>query len=252
MNRTLYQFPLSHYCEKARWLLDFKDLDYKVTNLFPGAHRVLTVWKANSTTVPTLNDGQEWIGDSTEMAFYLDAKYVLRPLLPSDPEQRRQAIILEEKADKAGIHVRRWAYSQLLATPQVTDLLFDDYPLIKPFKKPLAPFIRRGIAQMYQVNPEKGAQSFAKMMMMAEEFETVLLKNGGRYLVGHHLGLADIAVASLYAPLMTIPETPWASLHASTEAVQQLQHELSARPLGQWLLRLYREERHARGNWRGQ
>ena len=73
MNRVLYQFPLSHYCEKARWLLDFKDLEYSVKNLFPATHRLLTLWKANSTTVPLVKDGKEWIGDSTELAFYLDA-----------------------------------------------------------------------------------------------------------------------------------------------------------------------------------
>ncbi len=31
--RVLYQFPLSHYCEKARWLLDHKELDYVAHNL---------------------------------------------------------------------------------------------------------------------------------------------------------------------------------------------------------------------------
>ena len=92
MKRTLYQFPLSHYCEKARWMLDFKDLDYSVKNLFPAAHRLMTKLRANSNTVPMLNDGQEWIGDSTEIAFYLDAKYLLRPLVPSAPVLRSQVV----------------------------------------------------------------------------------------------------------------------------------------------------------------
>jgi hypothetical protein len=47
-----------------------------------------------------LNDGQEWIGDSTEIAFYLDAKYTLRPLLPSDPMLRSKAIMIENKRIK--------------------------------------------------------------------------------------------------------------------------------------------------------
>ena len=37
--RILYQFPLSHFCEKARWMLDYKELEYVAQNLMPGAHR---------------------------------------------------------------------------------------------------------------------------------------------------------------------------------------------------------------------
>ncbi|TDH76046.1 glutathione S-transferase N-terminal domain-containing protein, partial [Acinetobacter baumannii] len=36
--RVLYQFPLSHYFEKARCLLDHKELDYVEHNLIPGFH----------------------------------------------------------------------------------------------------------------------------------------------------------------------------------------------------------------------
>ena len=129
MKRTLYQFPLSHYCEKARWMLDFKDLDYSVKNLFPAAHRLMTKLRANSNTVPMLNDGQEWIGDSTEIAFYLDAKYLLRPLVPSDPVLRSQVVRIENIADKAGVHVRRWIYGEILDNPEVMDVMLDDYAM---------------------------------------------------------------------------------------------------------------------------
>ncbi|HKX12345.1 MAG TPA: glutathione S-transferase N-terminal domain-containing protein, partial [bacterium] len=41
MNREetiLYQFPISHYCEKARWALAFKEIPYRIVNLAPGLH----------------------------------------------------------------------------------------------------------------------------------------------------------------------------------------------------------------------
>ena len=38
MSRTLYQFPISHYCEKVRWAMDYKKLEYKAKNLLPGLH----------------------------------------------------------------------------------------------------------------------------------------------------------------------------------------------------------------------
>ena len=75
MNRVLYQFPLSHYCEKARWLLDFKDLEYSVKNLFPATHRLLTLWKANSTTVPLVKDGKENQISAKHSVRQIDKKY---------------------------------------------------------------------------------------------------------------------------------------------------------------------------------
>ncbi len=63
--RTLYQFPLSHYCEKARWMLDFKELEYNAVNLMPGVHRILTRCKTSKNTMPMLRDGDIWISHST-------------------------------------------------------------------------------------------------------------------------------------------------------------------------------------------
>jgi glutathione S-transferase len=163
MKRILYQFPLSHYCEKARWLLDFKDLEYSVKNLFPATHRLFTWSKSQTGTVPLVKDGKEWIGDSTELAFYLDAKYTLRPLLPSDPVLRSRAIIIEELADKAGIHVRRWAYSQLLAGEEVISVLVDDYPYVKPFKKYIAPLFVRALLGVTMLTRKKGRSLCLKL-----------------------------------------------------------------------------------------
>ncbi len=251
MKRVLYQFPLSHYCEKARWLLDFKQLDYEVKNLVPATHRIFTLLKAQTTTVPLVRDGQEWIGDSTDLAFYLDAKYTLRPLLPSDPVLRSKAVMIEEKADKAGIHVRRYAYSQLLQTEEVIDLLLGDSSLLKLFKKPLAGQVRQGITKLYKINAETGESSRLKMQQAIEDFEKILHQNGGRYLVGDCLGLADITVASMFAPLLAIKDTPWQTLQPSNQSLQQVYDNLSQRPLGHWIIRLYQEQRQARGNWRG-
>ena len=251
MKRTLYQFPLSHYCEKARWLLDFKDLDYTVKNLFPGAHRPLSLWRANSNTLPLLRDGKEWIGDSSEIAFYLDAKYVLRPLLSSKPNERSRAMTIEELAGQAGVHVRRWAYSEILDEPAVMDIMLDDYPYAKPFKKQLSPFIRKGVTRLYKVYPEKSAESFDKMMQAINQLEQMLQQNGGHYFVGENLGLADIAVASMFAPLLALPDTPWETLKPTNARMQGIYDELLARPFGQWIARVYREERNAKGNWHG-
>jgi len=53
---TLYQFPISHYCEKARWALDYKKLDYRKVNLLPGPHMKKTKKLSGKTQVPVLEE----------------------------------------------------------------------------------------------------------------------------------------------------------------------------------------------------
>ena len=50
--RTLYQFPLSHFCEKARWLLDHKELDFVAQNVVPGVHRAFAQLKTGQNKLP--------------------------------------------------------------------------------------------------------------------------------------------------------------------------------------------------------
>jgi len=53
--RILYQFPLSHFCEKARWLLDHKELDFVAQNVVPGVHRAFAQLKTGQNKLPILS-----------------------------------------------------------------------------------------------------------------------------------------------------------------------------------------------------
>ena len=53
MSIVLYQFPISHYCEKVRWALAYKSISYQKINLLPVANL-----KAQFRDPPSLsNDG---------------------------------------------------------------------------------------------------------------------------------------------------------------------------------------------------
>ena len=101
--RVLYQFPLSHYCEKARWLLDHKELDYVAHNLIPGFHRAFTYFKSGQYLLPMLKDGKRWIADSTQIALYLDATYPEHTLLRRDEQLRDQAHAIKGIAANLGL-----------------------------------------------------------------------------------------------------------------------------------------------------
>ncbi|AXI02337.1 glutathione S-transferase family protein [Aquirhabdus parva] len=256
--RTLYQFPLSHYCEKARWLLDYKELDYVARNMIPGPHRLSTRWHASSDTLPMLHDDNVWIADSSEIALYLDGVYAEKPLISSDPKERTSTIKLDKKATELGYHVRRWMFLYLLEEPHTIDIVIGEKGLMRTFRPISAFMLKQGMRQLYKINPEKAEQSKQKLSQLINEIEAALLANGADgkqgYLVGKTFSLADIAVCAMAAPIFGPVGTPWVppSHIIPPEPLAVYQAELLARPFGQYVTRIYAHERKARVDWRGQ
>ncbi|KAF0805113.1 glutathione S-transferase [Alcanivorax sp. S71-1-4] len=243
--RVVYQFPISHYCEKTRWQLDHKGMPYKVRNLLPGTHRLFTRTRAGVNTLPVLRDGKRLIGDSTRIAYYLEKYYPQVSLLPADSAARQQVIELEQQFDRYGVHVRRWIYGQLLGRPEVMRAMLGPYRLPGVVKKILVPVIEQGVAQLYRIRPEPVAQSQVRMEEGLALIEARIQGDPERYLVGEQLTLADIAAASLYGPLLAPAGTPWDFMDENdlpAGVVAQL-HAYRDRPAGQWVLRRYEKDR---------
>ena len=95
----LYQFELSHYCEKVRLILDYKQLEYRKIEVTPGVGQIELMQKSGSRQVPVLKDGSTYVADSTEIALYLERKYPERPILPTNSLAKGQSLLIEEWAD---------------------------------------------------------------------------------------------------------------------------------------------------------
>ena len=256
--RTLFQFPLSHYCEKARWLLDYKELDYVAKNLIPGPHRLTTRWHTSMDTLPLLKEKKTWIGDSTEIAFYLDGVYAEKPLMSPDPKQRAAMVALDKQANELGYHVRRWMYFYLIDEPHTMDIMLGEHGFLHTFKKLMTPVIKKGVKELYQINPEKSGKSKSRIDVLIDEIEAALLANGSDgqhgYLVGKQFSFADISLCALAAPLLAPVGTPWVLPNGmiSPEPITEYKAALLARPFGQYVMRMYANHRNARVDWRGQ
>ena len=85
MYMKLLVFPYSHYCEKARWALDYKDIPFQAVAIMLGWH-VITLRKyAPDTSVPVLLSDNEVVQGSSEIIDYLERKYPSHPLTPRMP-----------------------------------------------------------------------------------------------------------------------------------------------------------------------
>ena len=253
--RTLYQFPLSLFCEKARWLLDHKELDYVAHNLIPGVHRAFAQLKTGQNTLPILKDDQDWIADSTQIALYLDDTYPEHSLLRRDPQLRAQALEIDQIAAELGHHVRRWGLAQAFSQgDEALEIILGEQGYMRQFEKFSKPLLKKLVTRSFQLEPERIAESKVKMTELIEQLNYLLIENGGRYFVGDRLGLADIAVCSMLAPLMQLSGTPWENEQhhqSESEAFMQYQAHLLELPIGQYVQRVYETERHARVDWRG-
>ena len=53
---VLYIFAISHYCEKARWALDYLNIDYRLQYLSPISYtKILRGLGVADTTLPVLS-----------------------------------------------------------------------------------------------------------------------------------------------------------------------------------------------------
>ena len=97
----LYQFELSHYCEKVRFFLDYKGLAYRKIEVVPGVGQIDVMRMSGQRQVPVLKDGSQVIADSTAIADYLDKQYPDRPLIPTEPKLRGLCLLMEQWADQS-------------------------------------------------------------------------------------------------------------------------------------------------------
>jgi glutathione S-transferase len=247
--RTLYQFPVSHYCEKTRWCLDAKGLPYAVRNLLPGLHVVVTRRVAGHSMVPVLLDRGTAVADSTAIALHLEGAYPEPALLPQDPAARARVLDLAAYFDRqAGGAVRRWVYGQLLSVPgAVAGAFFYDYPpRLRAFGRLVSPLLERALRRRYRIAPDTIERARTRSLEALERLEHEIDGDPSRYLVGDALTLADITAASLFGPLLQPPGSPWDRPFNAPASLLEAREMLRRRPGGQWILQRYQYDRERR------
>jgi len=97
---TLYQFAASPFCDKIRRVLRYKEIPFTIYE-WPLAEVPLIREKNPTGKLPMLDIDGTLIPDSTNIALEIERRFPTPALVPADPVQRAQVLILEDWADES-------------------------------------------------------------------------------------------------------------------------------------------------------
>jgi glutathione S-transferase len=244
---TLITVPFSHFCEKARWALDWCRVPYREQACLPGMHLRHTR-RAGGRTVPVLlRDGAAPLVDSTEILQWADAQAPAgRTLYPVDATARAASERLEDDLDeRLGPATRLWAYAHGLRNrPLLRALVAPSFPswLDRAALKVAMPFVGRVIERQYGATMENGRNAEATIVAVFDELGRRLEQ--APYLDGERFGAADLTFGALGGPMLLPKEHP--SLASDVEPTLDMRsfiERLRATRAGEHATRLYREHR---------
>lgn len=240
---TLFTFGLSHFCEKARWALDWHGIDYKEVSWPPGLHQILAKrCGAKDTTVPIVREGDKVVQGSDAIIDWADER--------SKDKSRRLtqegSVEIEERADEIiGPHARRLFYAETL--PQFPHYakhpLFLNTDTTHRFLGNLMwPVTRRVMMRMYEVTPTAASES--RSILEAElDWLDEKLSDGRPYLAGNEFSRADVTVASLLAGFARPPEMPVYHEMSLTDDLKADCNRWQDRPIMAWIRTQYGRNR---------
>ena len=240
---VLWQFRASHFNEKVRWALDWKDVRHERRSLLPGPHAPIVFWLTGQKSVPVLSLDGEAIPDSTRIIAALERRQPTPPLYPADDAGRRRALELEEFFDdEIGVHVRRFVFNAILPDADFTaDLMTPEFGgVTKAVYRALFPLTRMLMRFDMGIEDAAAERSRARVDAALDRLERETQPSG--YLVGDAFSVADLTAAALLSPLVNPPEYPYPQPPA-TPAVQAIRDHYARRPSVAWAREMYRRHR---------
>lgn len=199
----LYQFAFSHFCEKARWALDYKSIPYTPINLLPGLH-IKTIQKlAPKTCMPVLADGKTAVQDSPAIITYLDRTHPDPLLTPRDPREAREALDWEKYFDEEiGVTLRLWFYHHALPDRnRAMKFIMTGAPWYgPPLYAVIFPKVRERMMRMMNINAASATDAERRLSAALDKLDAALKDR--RFLVGDHFSRADLTACALLSPMI--------------------------------------------------
>jgi glutathione S-transferase len=243
----LVMFNASHYNEKARWALDYKRLPHRRTSLLPGPHARVVSKLTGQTQVPVLRvDGRVSAG-SARIIDELERLCPEPPLYPTDPDERRRALEIQEHFDEqVGPHIRRALFSILIREPAYTAALFasDRSAPARFAYRCVLPLVRPVMVKSMQIVEPQVSESFAATR---RGFDFVAEHVGPKgYLVGDRFTVADLAAAALLTPGVDVAHPDMRKPDPKPPRIQEWLARWADHPGAAWVRAIYARHRPPR------
>lgn len=240
----LFEFPHSHYCEKARWALDYHRTRYQAIAILPGLHLWTVRQYAPKTFVPVLLDETCAIQGSSEIIDYLDNRSTSNLLTPENDQDRLECAALENDLDlKLGVPIRQILYHRLLGYPNFIRFCFTH--TMPTFKK-LAfrmyyPALRKLMYQVY-------VKSDAEVEQAKRIFDRALDDLGERlkdneYLIGGGFSRADLTACSMLSLLVLPKQHPMLWPATPDPQIKAFRDSYTNHPVYSWVKKIYENHR---------
>ena len=239
----LITFGISHFCEKARWALDWHGIDYQEIGWPVGLHEILARREgAKATTVPILLSGDEVLQESGAIIDWADQRAQDHGRQLSPPGARK----IEQRADDIiGVHVRRLYFAEMLPRfPHLAKhgLFHNTSPSHRLVGNMMWPVAWRVIMRKYDITPEAASESRAKLDTELDWLDSQLADDRP-YLVGDRFSRADLAVSSLLAPFACPEEIPAFRDSTFADALIADSERWQRRPVMRWVKEQYEAHR---------
>jgi glutathione S-transferase len=241
---VLWHLKVSPYNEKARWALDYKRIPHVRRAETPGRHARIAKQLAGGRTFPVLELDGEVLGDSTLIIEALERRHPEPPLYPSDPEERRRALEIEDVFDEEfGPHERRLVLHHMLPHPQLLLSTFapDLHGVRRSAARAMYPQVRRRIVADFGIDDAGIELAWEKLRAGGQRFAAELQPNG--YLVGDGFTVADLSVASIFAPVVAPEQFPYPQPQREHRVFADLRATLDEYGALEWTREIYARHR---------
>lgn len=245
----LITIRFSHFCEKARWALDYGGVEYREEAHVPMFSWAATYGARGRRTVPVLATPEGTLSDSTDILRWVDARQAAPPLFPSDALGDEVSQWEEQFDRRLGPATRRLAYFHLLPnTGHVRRLLSSAGPAWETrAARLLFPVLKTAMVRGMQINAP-GAERSLKTLNEVLDSVSAKLADGRRYLAGDRFTAADLTFAALLTPVLW-PEAALRTIPFGYDEFPEVfraeVERVRATPAGRFAMRLYAEERAA-------
>ena len=240
----LWHIPLSHFNEKVRWTLDFKDIAHQRRVL--GPNYLIRAWRATGQgKLPILWLDGKAIFDSTRIIAALEEHKPLPPLYPADAAQRARALALEDEFDetlgpalRAAIVTPLFRHDPDIALRVLTTGMPEQaYRMMRPLIRVFPSFyrLRHKIAE---TNLEKDRAVVAAALDRIEQE-----RQGRDYLVGGTFTVADLTAAALLGALLQPPELQYPLTVELPAYLQDYRSGLLKHPAAIWASGIFQKHR---------